>query len=124
VAGLLRSGERKDRYNQQTRTQAGDLAQGSWFHQRPCSQAGFAPWNMAKGSQASKARMKMAQSIAADVSQKRIGAYNVTVLYEGLQGISLRPFTKILGWTPDELELLLVDVRKDLRNPKMHAMFD
>lgn len=62
--------------------------------------------------------------MAADVSQKRIGAYNVTVLYEGLQGISLRPFTKTLGWTPDELELLLVDVREDLRNPKMHAMFD
>lgn len=48
----------------------------------------------------------------------------MTGLYEGLQGISLRAFTKILGWTPEELELLLVDVRKDLRNPKMHAMFD
>jgi hypothetical protein len=53
-----------------------------------------------------------------------VGAYNVTVLYEGLQGISLRPFTKVLGWKPDELELLLVDVRKDLCNPRMHAMFD
>lgn len=48
----------------------------------------------------------------------------MTVLYEGLQGISLRPFTKVLGWKPDELELLLVDVRKDLCNPRMHAMFD
>ena len=62
--------------------------------------------------------------MAAHVFQKKIGAYNVTVLYEGLQGISLRPFTKVLGWKPDELELLLVDVRKDLRNPRMHAMFD
>jgi hypothetical protein len=63
-------------------------------------------------------------STAADPSQKTIGAYNLTQLYEGMQGFSLRPFTKILGWTPEELEVLLMDVRKDLRNPNIHAMFD
>jgi hypothetical protein len=56
--------------------------------------------------------------------QKTIGAYNVTVLLEGLQGITLRPFTRILGWQPEEVELFLVDVRKDLQNRKLHAMLD
>jgi len=58
------------------------------------------------------------------MTEKRIGAYNIAQLYEGLQGFTLRPFTKLLGWTPEEVEILLMDVRKDLRNPNIHALFD
>lgn len=58
------------------------------------------------------------------MTEKKIGAYNLTQLYEGLQGFALRPFTKLLDWTPEEVEILLMDVRKDLMNRNIHAMFD
>jgi hypothetical protein len=58
------------------------------------------------------------------MTQKKIGAYNITQLYEGLQGFTLRPFTKLLGWTPEEVEIFLMDVRKDLTNGNIHALFD
>ena len=62
--------------------------------------------------------------VSADMAEKKIGAYNLTQLYEGLQGFTLRPFIKILGWTSEEVEALLVDVRKDLLNSNIHALFD
>jgi hypothetical protein len=61
---------------------------------------------------------------SANMTEKKIGAYNVTQLYEGLQGFTLRSFTKLLDWTPEEVEVLLVDVRKDLINRNIHALFD
>ena len=51
-----------------------------------------------------------------DMAEKKISAYNLTQLYEGLQGFTLRPCTKILDWKSEEVEALLVDVRKDLLN--------
>jgi hypothetical protein len=62
--------------------------------------------------------------IPTDMREKKIGAYNLTQLYEGLQGFTLRPFTKLLGWTSEEVESLLVDVRKDILNRNIHALFD
>jgi hypothetical protein len=53
-----------------------------------------------------------------------VGRYNWIQLYEGLQALSLRLFISFLGWSQQELEMLLLEVRKDLRNPKIHAMFD
>jgi hypothetical protein len=45
-------------------------------------------------------------------------------LWEGIQGMSLRLFIQWLGWERDEMELLIAEVRKDLKNPKIHAMYD
>ena len=56
--------------------------------------------------------------------KKMIGRYNWIQLYEGLQAMSLRLFTRFLGWAPEDVEMLLLEVRKDLRDPKIHAMFD
>jgi len=49
------------------------------------------------------------------------GAWSYEVMTSGLQGISLMLFTKVLGWSVEEVELLLVDVRKEYRNRKIHA---
>ena len=38
-----------------------------------------------------------------------------------LEGFSLAPFTRVLGWTREEVEVFLVDVRNELRNTKVHA---
>ena len=39
----------------------------------------------------------------------------------GLQAMSLMLFTNVLGWSVEEVELLLNDVRKDFKNRKIHA---
>lgn len=43
---------------------------------------------------------------------------------DGLEAFTLRIFTKVLGWEASEVQVLLALVRKDLRNPSIHAQFD
>ncbi|OHE96998.1 TAM domain methyltransferase [Colletotrichum orchidophilum] len=38
-----------------------------------------------------------------------------------LEALCMAPFTRVLGWTRNEVNVLLIDVRKDLRNMKYHA---
>jgi hypothetical protein len=38
-----------------------------------------------------------------------------------LYGLSVALFTRGLGWTLEELEVFLVDVRKDMSDAKIHA---
>ncbi|KAI4227821.1 MAG: hypothetical protein L6R36_002115 [Xanthoria steineri] len=45
-------------------------------------------------------------------------------LGHGLEAFTLRLFTQVLGWKSEEVHVLLANVRKDLRNPKIHAQFD
>lgn len=45
-------------------------------------------------------------------------------LKEGLEGFSLVLFTRILGWSPEEVQVLLSKVRKDLENRTIHAQND
>ena len=33
-------------------------------------------------------------------------------------------FTRILGWKKEEVDVFLVDVRKDMKNPKFHAYWN
>ena len=56
--------------------------------------------------------------------KKKLGSFAFTSLYEGLEGISLKVFQYGLGWTPEEIQVLLVDVRKDLKNPKVHTVIN
>ncbi len=39
----------------------------------------------------------------------------------GLEGLSMAIFTRALGWTQQETEVFLVDVRKDLKDTRIHA---
>lgn len=43
---------------------------------------------------------------------------------DGLEGFTLRLFTQTLGWKAEDVQVLLAEVRKDLRSSKVHAMFD
>ncbi|KAL8414447.1 hypothetical protein RB594_005617 [Gaeumannomyces avenae] len=56
-----------------------------------------------------------------DPKHKELGAWCLENIMQGLQALSLALFTRALGWKPDELELFLVDVRKDLRNRNIHG---
>ncbi|CAF9932285.1 MAG: hypothetical protein ALECFALPRED_005257 [Alectoria fallacina] len=55
---------------------------------------------------------------------KEVGAFNLVQLREGLEGFSLALFTRILGWSPEEVQVLLSKVRKDMENRNMHAQND
>ncbi|KAF6810385.1 methyltransferase domain-containing protein [Colletotrichum sojae] len=53
--------------------------------------------------------------------QKVLGAMQMTNNLEGVQGITMKIFTQVLGWSREEAELLLVDVRKDMADRNIHA---
>jgi hypothetical protein len=42
-------------------------------------------------------------------------------LAPALEGFSLAVFTRVLGWKKEEVETFLVQVRNDMKNPKIHA---
>lgn len=52
--------------------------------------------------------------------QKELGLWWQADLLDAL-GASMRVLTKGLGWEPMEVERLLVDVRKDIKNRGVHA---
>jgi len=52
---------------------------------------------------------------------KTVGLYNRAIILDGLQGISVGPFTRGLKWTPDQVEMYLVSVRKGVVNPRVHS---
>ncbi|KAF5004882.1 hypothetical protein FDECE_8664 [Fusarium decemcellulare] len=56
-----------------------------------------------------------------DKKTKELGAWGNVNLVGGAQGLSLALFTKVLGWSTQELEVFLVDVRKDLCDKKLHG---
>ncbi|KAL2760018.1 hypothetical protein ACRALDRAFT_1079087 [Sodiomyces alcalophilus JCM 7366] len=52
---------------------------------------------------------------------KEMGMWNLENVVGGLSGLSLALFTRVLGWTVEELELFLVDVRRDMKDTSIHA---
>lgn len=52
------------------------------------------------------------------------GAWNLVQLEDGLEGVTLRLYTQFLGWTTEEIQVLLAKVRRDLQNPRIHVMYD
>ncbi|KAL1983201.1 hypothetical protein VTN96DRAFT_375 [Rasamsonia emersonii] len=56
-----------------------------------------------------------------DKKMKEIGALDYHQFLDGLEGISLRVFTNVRGWKPEEVQVFLIDVRKDLNNPRLRA---
>ena len=41
----------------------------------------------------------------------------------GLESLSLGLFTRCLGWSKEEVEVFLVDVRKEMKDTKIHAYY-
>ncbi|KAK4452012.1 Phosphoethanolamine N-methyltransferase [Podospora aff. communis PSN243] len=56
-----------------------------------------------------------------DSKYKNIGAWSAENFSQGVQAVSLMLFTNVLGWTVDQVEILLVDVRKDVKNRAIHG---
>lgn len=45
---------------------------------------------------------------------KEIGEWNLVNMLDGLEGFTFRLWTKVLGWSVEEVEAFLIGVRKDL----------
>jgi hypothetical protein len=43
-------------------------------------------------------------------------------LKQGLQGITMKLFSKIYGWTPEKVEMFLVSLRKELDDNNHHLL--
>ncbi|KAK4172390.1 Phosphoethanolamine N-methyltransferase 1 [Triangularia setosa] len=56
-----------------------------------------------------------------DPKYKEIGLWTEENFCGGIFGLSVALFTRALGWTSEELEVFLVEVRKDLRDRGVHA---
>jgi hypothetical protein len=52
---------------------------------------------------------------------KTIGLYNRNNLVDALQAVSMAPLTRGLKWSPNEVEVFLIDVRKSLMNSAIHS---
>lgn len=50
-----------------------------------------------------------------------IGMWNLENTTPALEGFSMALFTRVLGWSKEEVETFLIDVRKEMKNPKIHA---
>ncbi|PGH02085.1 hypothetical protein AJ79_07722 [Helicocarpus griseus UAMH5409] len=56
-----------------------------------------------------------------DEELKQLGAWTMVNMLQGLAAFSLAPSTRGLGWEREKLERFLVDVRKDVRDRKIHT---
>ncbi|KAI8256683.1 Secondary metabolism regulator LAE1 [Colletotrichum sp. SAR 10_98] len=56
-----------------------------------------------------------------DPKYKELGMWENENLNMGFEGFLMGPLTRILDWTPEEVQVLLIDVRRDLHNRNVHA---
>jgi hypothetical protein len=56
-----------------------------------------------------------------DPKFKEIGMWTLANIDAGVEGISMALLTRGLGWTMEEVQVFLVDVRKDMRNKSIHS---
>jgi hypothetical protein len=56
-----------------------------------------------------------------DPRYKELGKWVLASFHEGLTAMSMALLTRGLGWTPDEVEVFLVEVRKDIDNRNYHT---
>ncbi|KAF4829748.1 Secondary metabolism regulator LAE1 [Colletotrichum tropicale] len=58
---------------------------------------------------------------AREIDLKNIGRYSQAAVYDGLHANTIAPLTRGLGWSSTEVEIFLVQLRKDLMNPSIHS---
>ena len=56
-----------------------------------------------------------------DKKHKEIGLWTLANIDRGLEGISMAVLTRGCGFTQQEVVTLLAEVRRDMRNPRIHA---
>ena len=55
-----------------------------------------------------------------DPKQKELGRYMQIQMLDAVESYGLAPLTRVLGWDPARVQVLLAGVRQDLRNRNYH----
>jgi hypothetical protein len=55
-----------------------------------------------------------------DPRQKEIGKYELLHMLDAVEPFTLALFTRVLGWSRERAEALMVGVRADFKNPRNH----
>ncbi|SMR41418.1 unnamed protein product [Zymoseptoria tritici ST99CH_3D1] len=58
---------------------------------------------------------------SSDKRLKELGRWNLLNWEEGMEGWCMAPYTRVLGWSPAEVQEWLVNIRKALRDRKAHV---
>jgi hypothetical protein len=58
---------------------------------------------------------------AKDPKMKDLGRYQQAMMLEALDAYSFALFTRVLGWSAAEIQLLLVGVRRELQDRGFHG---
>jgi hypothetical protein len=56
-----------------------------------------------------------------DQKHKEIGAWNYENIVSGLMGFLMAPLTRALNWRAEEVEVLVAQVRKEMKDKSIHA---
>lgn len=56
-----------------------------------------------------------------EMRMKQLGAYNRLGWEEGIDGWAMFLFTKYLGWQREEVQILIANIKRELRDPNIHA---
>jgi hypothetical protein len=56
-----------------------------------------------------------------DPKYKTLGVWSMQNMLDGVQGFTIALLTRALGWSAQEVEVLLADVRKDIVNRNVHS---
>ncbi|KAF5638082.1 methyltransferase [Fusarium sp. NRRL 52700] len=56
-----------------------------------------------------------------DKRHKELGAWNLENITSGLEGLSSAVYTRVLGWSKQELDVLLAKVRREMKDKAIHS---
>ena len=56
-------------------------------------------------------------------SQKTVGAWNYLQITEGLEAFTYAIFSRQLGYSQKEIDVICANIRREMKDSKMHAMF-
>ncbi len=59
-----------------------------------------------------------------DHKYKVLGSWQMVNVLNGLQGFTMALYTRVLGWSKEEVEVFLADVRKDMQNKAIHGYWN
>lgn len=59
-----------------------------------------------------------------DKRLKEIGMWQNENIVSGLEGLSAALFTRVLGWSKEELDVLLAQARREHRDTRIHSYYD
>ena len=54
---------------------------------------------------------------------KKVGALELVNMVEGVEGLTMRLFSKALGMSLEEIQGLLVNVREEAQNSRIHSYY-